>query len=277
MFAVLITLTPGSHNEFIHCQRAKVRIPVLRMMDVKTRWNLTLHLLQRAYQLLEFTCEQPRNPKYSDYRPLFTTQDVWTILKYVMEVSQPFRYWTLRILKRHTVTLHHVITVYNDIFNHMDGVMRALAKKKIQWEEDLYFAVMFARQMLSKYYTEVTPKTGILLISAHILDPFWKLQSCRKWDKGMDISPEDETSYTTQYLVACLKYVENEYCAKHRCLPVTKPKSLPNNNLVSSAMASSSGQSSCDAYYLSSDEEEFLMPNNVAKMTPGEAIVQYVY
>ena len=32
--------------------------------------------------------------------------------------------------KRHTVTLHQVITVYNDMFDHMDGVMRALAKKK---------------------------------------------------------------------------------------------------------------------------------------------------
>ena len=54
--------------------------------------------------------------------------------------------------KRHTVTLHHVITVYNDMFDHMDGVMRALAKKKTQWKEDLFFAVKLARQKLSKYY-----------------------------------------------------------------------------------------------------------------------------
>ena len=31
---------------------------------------------------------------------------------------------------RHTVTLHHDLTVYNDMFDHMDGVMRSLAKKK---------------------------------------------------------------------------------------------------------------------------------------------------
>ena len=36
------------------------------------------------------------------------------------------------MLKRHTVTLHHVITVFNDIVNHMDGVLCALAKKKTQ-------------------------------------------------------------------------------------------------------------------------------------------------
>ena len=63
----------------------------------------------------------------------------------------------------------------------------------------MFFSVKLARQKLSKYYAEVTPTTGMLLISAHIHDPFWKLRSFRKWDKGIDINPEDETSYATQY------------------------------------------------------------------------------
>jgi hypothetical protein len=97
----------------------------------------------------------------------------------------------------------------------MHGVMRALAKKKTQWKEDLFLAVKLPRLQVSKYYAEVTPMTGMLLISAHILDPFWKLQLFRKWGKRLDINPEDETSYTTQYQETILKYVETEYCAKH--------------------------------------------------------------
>jgi len=46
--------------------------------------------------------------------------------------------------KRHTVTLHHVITVKNDILNHMDGVMQALDKKRTHGKEDLFFAVNLA-------------------------------------------------------------------------------------------------------------------------------------
>jgi len=46
--------------------------------------------------------------------------------------------------KRHTVTLHHVITVYNDMFDHMDGVMRAYAKMKTPGKEDLFFTVKLA-------------------------------------------------------------------------------------------------------------------------------------
>jgi len=179
MLAVLITLTPGRWNEFIDCQKAKVHIAVLPIMDVKTPWNSTAELLERAYRIREFTRKWLQKPKYSEYRPQFTTQDEWTIVKYVMEVLRPFRYWTLWMSKRHTVTLHYVITVYIDVFDHMDGVMRALAKKKTQWKEDLFFTVRLARQKLSKYYAEVSATTGMLLISAHILDPFRNLRSFR--------------------------------------------------------------------------------------------------
>jgi len=81
----------------------------------------------------------------------------------------------------------------------MDGVVRALTKQKTQRKEGWFFAVKLERQKLSKNYAEVTAKTGMLLISAHILDPFRKLQLFRQWDKAMNIIPQDETSYTTQY------------------------------------------------------------------------------
>jgi len=271
MLAVLITLTPGRRNEFIDCQKATVRIPVLPIMDVKTSWNSTLELLERANRLCEFTRKWLQNPKYSEYRPLFTTRNEWTIFKYVMELLRPFRYWILWMLKWHTVTLHPVITVYNDMFDHMDGVMRALAKKKTQWKEDLFFSEKLARQKLSKYYAEVTPTTGTVLISAHILDPFRKLGSFRKFNKGLDIDPEDETSYTTQYQETFLKYVENEYYPKHPHVPVNKLETVPSSNLVPSTTAAGFYQSSFDPYDLSSDDEEYLTPNNVTEMTPGRS------
>jgi len=91
------------------------------------------------------------------------------------------------------------------MFDPMDGVMRALAKKKNEWNNDLYFAVKLVQRKVSKYYTEVTPPTGMLLISTHVLNSFQKLRLFGKWDKGMNITPEDETSYTTQYQEAFLK------------------------------------------------------------------------
>jgi len=51
MLAVLIMLTPGRQNKFIDCQKAKIRIVVLPIMDLKTRWKSTSELLERAYHL----------------------------------------------------------------------------------------------------------------------------------------------------------------------------------------------------------------------------------
>jgi hypothetical protein len=144
--------------------------------------------------------------------------------------------------KRHTVTLHHVITVYNDMFNHMNGIMRALAKNMTPWKEYLFFAVKLAGQKISKYYVEVTPTTSMLLISAQILDRFRNLRSFRQWDKVMDINPEDTISYTTHYQDAFLKYEENKYCAKQRGVPVNQLETVLSSNLVPSASASGSYQ-----------------------------------
>jgi hypothetical protein len=119
----------------------------------------------------------------------------------------------------------------------MHGMMRALAKRKTQCKEDLFLAVKLAWQKLSKYYTEVTPTTGIYHISTHILDPCRKLRSCWKWDKWTDINPDDETSYTTHYHEAFLNDLENEYCVKHQGVPVNKPETVPSSNFVPSASA----------------------------------------
>jgi hypothetical protein len=87
----------------------------------------------------------------------------------------------------------------------------------------------------------------------------------------MDNNPEDKTSYTTQYQEAILKYMENEYCAKHRHVPVNELETVPSSKLVPSVTASGFYQSSFDPYDLSSDDEEYLTPDTVPETTPGRS------
>jgi hypothetical protein len=101
-------------------------------------------------------------------------------------------------------------------------------------------------QKLSKQYAKVTPTNGKLLILARILESFWTLQSCWEWENRIVINSEDETSYMTQYQKAVLRYVENENNSNHQRLPVIKPESVLNNNLVFLTIASTSDQSSYD-------------------------------
>jgi hypothetical protein len=71
------------------------------------------------------------------------------------------------------------------MYNHLDGIIQGLAKKKTQWKEEFFFAVKLARQKLSKYHATLTPMTGMLLISIYIFHRFWKLLSfeseIREW------------------------------------------------------------------------------------------------
>jgi len=84
----------------------------------------------------------------------------------------------------------------------------------------------------------------------------------------MDINSGHQTSYPTQYQEAFDKYVDNEYCAKDRYVPINQLQCLPSSNSISSAMVSGSCQSSFDPHDFSSDDEEYYIANNVAKTTP---------
>jgi len=85
------------------------------------------------------------------------------------------------------------------MFDHMDGIGWALAKKRTQQNEDMYYAIKLALQKPSKYYAEVTPTNGMDFILAPILDPFRKFRSFWSGNKGMDVYPGDETSSTTYH------------------------------------------------------------------------------
>jgi hypothetical protein len=163
-------------------------------------------------------------------QPLFTTEDEWAIVDHVIEVLSPFGFWTLWMAKWHTGTLHHVITVYNDMFYNMDGVIQGLGKKKTQWKKDLYFAVKCTQRKLSTYYSEEIPTTCLIFASAHIIDPFWKVPSFRKWPNGLDINPDDDPWYTTQYREAYRMYLENKYHPIQRRLSVNKPERVMRKN-----------------------------------------------
>jgi hypothetical protein len=165
--------------------------------------------------------------------------------------------------KRHTVTLHHVITIYNDMFDHMDGVLRALAKKKTEWKRDIYFALRSARTKLTKYYSTVTPDTGVLLIIAHLLDPYRKLRTFIKWDKAMDVGPDEDDSYTSQYKETFIKYVESQYCES--------PGNTPQTALaVSESVASGSSVSPFDVSD-DSDCEYYSQSAGGTQTTPGRS------
>jgi hypothetical protein len=60
------------------------------------------------------------------------TQDECAIVQKAMQHSNMFASCTLWMSKKHTATLHHFITFYNDMFHHINDIMCALAENKAQ-------------------------------------------------------------------------------------------------------------------------------------------------
>jgi len=223
-------------------------------MDVKTCWNSTLELLERPNRSQEFTPESLQNPEYSDHRPLLTTEDESTIVKYVMEVLRPFRYWTLWMSKSHTITLHHVSKVYHDMFNLMDGMMWPLAKETPQRKEDLFFVVTLARQKLwntSPKWLQQLPCFSFLHISS-ILSRSCNCSKCGTMEWIFILRarhprlPNMKRRFWSTWRMNTVR--------KHWRVLVNTYESLPSSNLVPSATASGSWQSSFDQHDLSSDD-----------------------
>jgi hypothetical protein len=63
----------------------------------------------------------------------------------------------------------------------------------------------------------------------------------------------------------------NEYSAKHRRVPVNKVGTLTSSNPIFPTTAAGLCQSSFDPHDLSTNDEQYIMPNNGAERTPGHS------
>jgi hypothetical protein len=86
--AVALSSSPQRRDHFLEIQRGHVTIPVVLLQDVKTRWNSLLACLQRAKRCKEFTRQWML--KYTDFQPLWLTEDEWKQIDYIINVSDHY-------------------------------------------------------------------------------------------------------------------------------------------------------------------------------------------
>jgi hypothetical protein len=150
----------------------------------------------------------------------------------------------------------------------VDGVMRALIKKKSQSKENLFSRLKFAGRKMLSYRFEVTPVLVLLIIAADILVSFRKLQSFRKWDKAIDDNSEDHSSFMAHYNNIYLKYVEYEYCSKDPIIPNFTFETTTHNNPFTTSPLSGPAHTFYDPYDLSCNNAKYITPANIVESTP---------
>lgn len=138
-------------------------------------------MLRRAKRL-----QSTFNRFCSEYRltDLMLCHEEWRQIGYLLWITQPFFKFTTALSKTKDVTIHLVFKIYNNLFEHLDGSIAQLQRKKLPWKQNMLTALKAARQKLRDYYAKTEDMHGHLYAIGTALAPDTKLQffSGPKWE-----------------------------------------------------------------------------------------------
>ena len=90
---VIVNSSLQQHDKFQGLQDGRELVAVTLSLDVKTRWNSTLAMLERAYRPHDYT--EAWLALHSEFSMLTTSANEWHAIEYLIEILEPFRYYTL--------------------------------------------------------------------------------------------------------------------------------------------------------------------------------------
>jgi hypothetical protein len=127
---IYINASPQRRQDFLNLQTHQSSPRLVPIQDVRTRWNSTYLMLQRAKRLqshLDSFCLIKRLPD------LKLNVDEWRQIDYLLCLTKPFFVYTTIFSKTKDVTIHQVFTLYNELFKHLEASVRQLRQKKVSF------------------------------------------------------------------------------------------------------------------------------------------------
>lgn len=126
--ACYINASPQRRDKFKDLQKATRNPQLVPIQDVRTRWNSTYLMLQRAKRLrseLDTFC------RLYDIDHLMLSSDEWRQIDYLLCLTKPFYIYTMALSKTKDVTIHNIFSLYNQLFKHLESSQRQLQRKKV--------------------------------------------------------------------------------------------------------------------------------------------------
>jgi len=141
----LIRSSPQRREIFnAHCIAA-AKPPKSLILDVKTRWNSTMMMIERALEYKEIIDMATTSIK--ELRRAFLEDDEWKILKELVEILVPFQQATVIMSTQSSPTLSRITGMYQALLDHLEA--------SIERQENTHIgkAASEGREKLLSYYT----------------------------------------------------------------------------------------------------------------------------
>jgi hypothetical protein len=126
--AIYINASPQRQEKFKDLQKTIRNPQLVPIQDVRTRWNSTYLMLQRAKRLQS---ELDRYCRLYDVDYMMLNSDEWRQIDYLLCLTKPFYIYTTALSKTKDVTIHNVFTLYNELFKHLEVSKRQLQRKRV--------------------------------------------------------------------------------------------------------------------------------------------------
>jgi hypothetical protein len=135
--AVFINASPQRREAFLGLQDKEPRL--IPIQDIRTRWNSTFLMLNRAKRL-----QLVYNRYCTDHQYLHFQLDPeeWRQIDYLLLLTKPFFDFTMMLSRTRDITAHNIFSIYNKLFSHLDDAEAKLKNKGVIWKKRMLSQAM---------------------------------------------------------------------------------------------------------------------------------------
>jgi hypothetical protein len=129
--AIYINASPQRRDDFwVEQSKDGTKDPLYPIQDVRTRWNSTFLMLERAIRI------KPALDSYCKLKwpKMRIRSDEWRQITYLLHITKPFFVFTTALCKTKDITIYSVFNIYNALFQHIESSITKLEQKKVSFK-----------------------------------------------------------------------------------------------------------------------------------------------